>query len=169
MTDPAHKENEGKNFLFSYGKKIFDKINESWNPEMPGDPKINPFDFWAGRDFKLLVKTVETYANYDSSKFADPKPLFNGDDAQLEQLWKKEYPLAEFVADEKFKSYNDLAERYAEVMGGAVSNRTASTASAPATRSSQSPAPSAAATTAAPFDTADDSSNMDYFRKLANE
>jgi hypothetical protein len=116
VKDPANPENEGKVFLFKYGKKIFDKILEAMNPEFEDDAKIDPFDFWTGADFKLKAKNVAGYRNYDSSSFA-PMSVLHGDDEVLEAIWKKQYSLNEFVDPTNFKSYEDLKKRLDSVLG----------------------------------------------------
>ena len=93
VSDPANPENEGKVFLYKFGKKIWDKIVESMQPAFADETPINPFDFWQGADFKLKIKKVAGYWNYDSSEFARPSALLGGDDDALEALWKKEYSL----------------------------------------------------------------------------
>jgi len=116
VKDPANPENEGKVFLFKYGKKIFDKILEAMNPEFEDDAKIDPFDFWTGADFKLKAKNVAGYRNYDSSAFANQSAL-NDDDEVLEAIWKKQHSLNEFVDPTIFKSYEDLKKRLDNVLG----------------------------------------------------
>ena len=99
-----------------YGKKIFDKITMAMNPEFDGDKPVNPFHFWEGANFKLRIRTVDGYPNYDQSLFDAPKPLSN-DDAELERIWNKQHSLQEFVAPSNFKSYDDLKKRLNEVLG----------------------------------------------------
>ena len=112
VKDPANPENEGKVFLFRYGKKIYDKIMEAVNgDELEGRDGYNPFDFWAGANFKLRAKKVAGYPNYDSSEFENPGTLEDLDDAQLESIWKREFPLQPIVAPDQFKSYEQLQER----------------------------------------------------------
>lgn len=115
IKDPANKQNEGKVFLFNYGKKIHDKIIESLNPKFEGEEKINPFDMWSGRNFKVKVKRVADYPNYDDSVF-DPSTPFLTTDAEREEVWKKQYSLAEFIAPGKFKSAEELLKRFHKVM-----------------------------------------------------
>ena len=122
VQDKANPENEGKVFLYKFGKKIFDKIMEAMQPEYEDETAINPFDFWAGANFKLKLKKVAGYWNYDSSEFAAPAPLLDDDDA-LEALWKKQYSLAELVASDQFKSYDQLQNRLQMVLGRKSSNR----------------------------------------------
>ena len=110
------KHSEHKD-LFKFGKKIFDKISEAMNPEFEDEKSINPFDFWEGANFKLKIRQVEGYRNYDKSEFDSPEPLFEGDDAKLESLWKKQHSLAEFTDKKNFKSYDQLKSRLDKVLG----------------------------------------------------
>ena len=116
VQDKANPQNEGKVFLYKFGKKIFDKVMEAMQPEFEDETPINPFDFWQGANFKLKLKKVQGYWNYDSSEFDRPGPLLDDDDA-LEALWKKEYSLAEIVAADQFKSYEQLQGRLKMVLG----------------------------------------------------
>ena len=116
VKDPANPENEGKVFLYKYGKKIFDKLTAAMQPEFEDEEAIDPFDFWQGANFKLKAKNVAGYRNYDSSEFAAVSPLLDDDDA-MEALWKKQDSLQEFVAADQFKSYEDLKKRLSYVLG----------------------------------------------------
>ena len=116
VKDPANPENEGKVFLYKFGKKIFDKITAAMQPEFEDEEAIDPFDFWQGANFKLKAKNVAGYRNYDSSEFAAQSPLLDDDDA-LEALWKKQFSLEEFVAADQFKSYDELKKRLGYVLG----------------------------------------------------
>ena len=118
VSDPKHPENEGKIKLFKYGKKIFDKLMEAMNPEFEDEKPLNPFDFWSGADFKLKIRKVDGYWNYDKSEFDKPNALFDGDDPKLESLWKQEFSLAEFISATNFKSYDELKERFDRVIAG---------------------------------------------------
>ena len=122
VKDPANPENEGKVFLFKYGKKIFDKLTAAMQPEFEDEESIDPFDFWTGANFKLKAKNVAGYRNYDSSEFAAPSVL-NDDDEALEQIWKKEYSLAELIAPDQFKTYDELKKRMGYVLGAKGSSR----------------------------------------------
>jgi hypothetical protein len=166
VSDPANPQNEGKNFLYKYGKKIFDKINEAMSPEFEDEEAINPFDFWKGADFKLKVRKVAGYINYDKSEFDSPDALFDGQDSVLEDLWKKTYSLQAFIAEDQFKSYDELKERLVTVLGDAndsskkdLTNETVETAS-PQINDNNSP-------TREEDPKEDDALN--YFEKLANE
>ena len=116
ISDTKNPSNEGKVFLFKYGKKIFDKVSMLMHPEFEGDIPVNPFDMWKGANFKLRIRTVEGYPNYDQSVFEAPAPLSN-DDAFLENIWKSEYSLKELVDPKNFKSYNELKAKLDDVLG----------------------------------------------------
>ena len=116
VKDPTNPSNEGKVFLFKYGKKIFDKIMAAMQPEFEDETPINPFDFWGGANFKLKIRKVDGYWNYDKSEFDRPEALLDDDDA-LETLWKKEYSLTEIIAPAQFKDYDALKKRLDSVLG----------------------------------------------------
>ena len=116
VKDPTNPSNEGKVFLFKYGKKIFDKIMEAMQPEFEDESPINPFDFWQGANFKLKIVKKDGFWNYDKSEFDSVAPLLSDDDA-LEAIWKKEYSLAAVTAADQFKSYEDLERRLKYVLG----------------------------------------------------
>ena len=116
VRDPLHPENEGRVFLFKYGKKIFDKVLEAMQPEFDDETPINPFDFWQGANFKLKIVKKDGFWNYDKSEFDKVVPLIDDDDA-LEAIWKKEYSLSAITAPDQFKSYEDLERRLKTVLG----------------------------------------------------
>ena len=156
IEDSMNAENEGKVFLFRYGKKIFEKIESKMNPEFKDETPINPFDFWSGADFKLKIRKVEGYANYDKSEFAESKPLFDGDDAKLEETWKTQHSLQGILAPENFKSYQELESRFNTVVAHDVGSEFTGTIE----ESTGDPI----ASTDAPED-----STLDYFKKLAEQ
>ena len=117
ISDPANPQNEGKIFLYKFGKKIFDKIQEAMEPEFADEKAVNPFDLWDGANFKLKVRKISGFINYDKSEFDSPSELFDGDDVQLEELWKKQYSLTAFTDPSNFKSYDELKQRLMEVVG----------------------------------------------------
>ena len=117
VKDPTNPSNEGKVFLFKYGKKIFDKLTAAMQPEFEDEESIDPFDFWKGANFKLKAKNVAGYRNYDSSEFANPAPLLDDDD-EMEGVWKQQYSLSELVAAGEFKTYDELKTRLSSVLGG---------------------------------------------------
>lgn len=137
VKDPANPENEGKTFKFRYGKKIFDKLNAMMYPEQtalddtPPTP-INPFDFWEGANFRLIIRKVEGFTNYDSSKFDGKAPLLK-DDVELEEVWKKLPSLSAIVAPSQFKGYDELKQKLYSVLGSGPMPVSAPAASAPAT------------------------------------
>ncbi len=116
VSDPKNPENEGKVFLFKYGPKIFEKITSAMNPEFEDETPMNPFDLWEGANFKLKIRKVEGYQNYDKSEFDSPSE-FLGSDEERESVWKKESSLAELVSEKNFKSYDKMKERLNKVLG----------------------------------------------------
>ena len=157
VSDPKHPENEGQIKLYKFGKKIFDKISEAMNPEFADETPLNPFDFWAGANFKIKIRQVEGYRNYDKSEFDKPSELLDGDDKKLEALWKKEYSLKEFVDPSQFKSYDVLKAKLDKVLGldgvAPVSTKAEDTFVTPK------------ATAAAP--SVEEDEDLEYFRSLA--
>ena len=169
VKDPTNPQNEGKVFLYKFGKKIFDKITAAMQPEFEDEEAIDPFDFWQGANFKLKAKNVAGYRNYDSSEFAATSALLKDDDA-MEEIWKKEYSLAELVAADQFKSYDELKTRLGYVLGNKQVRNDAETveqevedvrASAPVVETVES-------VSKASTDDEDDDA-MSYFAKLAAE
>jgi len=122
VKDPTNPQNEGRVMLFKFGKKIFDKITAAMQPEFEDETPINPFDFWGGANFKLKIKKVAGYWNYDSSEFDRQSPLLDDDDA-MEAIWKQEYSLAELIAPDQFKSYDELKKRLDYVLGNTPARR----------------------------------------------
>ena len=160
VSDPKHPENEGKVFLFKFGKKIFDKLNEAMNPQFEDETPINPFDLWKGANFKLKIRKVEGYQNYDKSEFESASPL-STDDEELEKIWKMEHTLKELVDDKQFKSYDDMKARLDKVLGlnGEV-------APAKTTVEQMRSAPKVSQTD---LDIATEDDDMAYFSKLAED
>jgi len=117
VEDPLHPENEGKVFLYKFGKKIFDKLTEAMQPAFADEKPINPFDMWEGANFKLKIRKVEGYWNYDKSDFAAPSILGGFSDDELEAIWKQEYSLTEFTDPRNFKTYDELQNRLNMVLG----------------------------------------------------
>ncbi len=121
ISDPVKSENDGTVRIFKYGKKIFDKINAIMHPdEGDGEAPVNPFDLWKGANFKLKAKKEDGYPSYNESKFLSPSALFDGDDVRLEQVWKKEHALKPLVAENVFKTYDELKKRLEKVLGSTV-------------------------------------------------
>jgi hypothetical protein len=174
VSDSANPENEGKVFLYSYGKKIFDKLMEAMQPAFEDETPINPFDLWEGANFKLKIRKVDGYWNYDKSEF-DSVSALKGDDAELETIYNTEYSLAEFLAPTNFKSYDELKTRLDAVLSGTVvTSKTAAqlvdedtSEFTPNFKSAETPEPQNAGGSFGTIDEDDDA--MSYFEKLANE
>lgn len=116
VKDPAHPENEGKVFLYRFGKRIFDKIKDKLEPEFEDEQRINVFDFWEGCNFRLKIRNVAGYRNYDKSEFDAPSAVLT-EDEEIEKLWLQEHSLKEFVADDQFKSYDELKKQLDRALG----------------------------------------------------
>jgi len=166
VKDPANPENEGKVFLYKYGKKIFDKLTAAMQPEFEDEEAIDPFDFWQGANFKLKAKNVAGYRNYDSSEFTAVTPLLDDDDA-LEAVWKKESSLKEFVEADQFKSYDDLKKRLEYVLGS--KRPTSSIEEEDTDRGAAEELVTAAVSTTPSSVNEDDDDTLSYFQKLADE
>lgn len=177
IKDPATRENEGKVFLYKFGAKIFDKLNAKMNPEFEDDKQVNPFDAWEGANFKLKVKKVGQWPNYDDSEFDSPGAF--GTDEFIEQIWKQEFSLAAFIAADQFKSYEELEKRLDKVQNGTKkdkekedTNRSEERPSRPAQEAKvgktkeEKPAAKSAPAKEVPADDGDDDS-MKFFEKLA--
>ena len=166
VSDTKHPEHEGKVFLFRYGKKIFDKIMEAMQPAFDDEVAINPFDFWKGANFKLKIRKVDGFWNYDKSEFEAPTALFDNDD-DIEKVWNKQYALNEFTAPTNFKSYDELKTRLNMVLAGTttVGNVTTLMEDEPVVSSvvdtKEEPAPVTVEN--------EDEDTMDYFQKLAED
>ena len=176
VSDPSAPENEGQVKLYRFGKKIFDKIMDSMQPQFPDEAPVNPFDMWQGADFTIKIRKVEGYPNYDASSFKSPAQVA-GDDDQLEAIYNKQHDCTEWTDPKNFKTYDELKSRLALVLGESaprtvreeVSLDTSTPYMAP-----QASAPAAAAPMAAPAPMAtaentalDEDDTMSYFAKLA--
>lgn len=151
VRDSGNPENEGKVFLFKFGKKIYDKINEQMNPTFEGEEPVNPYDLWDGANFRLKVKTVDDFPNYDASSFETASPVADSDE-EIEAIYKQCYSLEEQVSEAKFKSYDELKARFDLVEGNKATPKKA-TASADDTKLDEEPKkPARKATKAADVD-----------------
>ena len=117
LSDPANPENEGKVFMYQYGKKIFDKLMDMMQPQFQDEKPANPFDFWEGANFKIKIRKVEGWTNYDKSEFDSPSELFGGDDTKLEGVYNSLHDLGEFTKEENYKSYEELQMKLNSVLG----------------------------------------------------
>jgi hypothetical protein len=167
VSDSRHPEHEGQVFLFRYGKKIFDKLMEAMQPAFEDETPVNPFDFWQGANFKLKIRKVDGYWNYDKSEFEAPSALFDNDEA-IEEVWKKQYALNEFTATTNFKSYDELKTRLSMVLAGTttVGNVTTLMEDEPVLSvvtvdTKEEPAPTVSVE--------DEEDTIDYFQKLAED
>lgn len=167
IQDQGNPENEGKVFLYEYGKKIFDKIMEAMQPEFPDDEPFNPFDLWEGADFKLKMRQADGYRNYDRSEFSAPSAL--GDDDMLELVYKKVYPLDEFVDPANYKSYAELKARLDTVLGTGQAMTPQQVEDLHQTAESTPIKSVEPAESLSLGDDDDDDDTMSYFAKLANE
>lgn len=167
LQDPSNPANEGKVFLYKFGKKIFDKIMDSMQPEFADEKAVNPFDFWEGADFKLKIRNVEGYRNYDKSEFAAQTPLHSGDDVKLEALYNQLHDLSEFTDPKNYKTYDDLKAKLGRVLGEEAIMSGAPTMAQTAQMNEPAPAPVQPVT--AENIPSEDDDTMSYFARLANE
>lgn len=161
VSDSAHPENEGKIFLFQYGKKLFQKINEAMNPQYEDETPINPFDFWEGANFKLKIRNYEGYRNYDKSEFDTTGPLFD-DDKKLEKIYNDLYSLSDFLDPKNFKTYEELEKKLNKVLF-LEDNEPRQKAEVP------TPQESRRSINDKIQDDDDDSIDTDFFKRLAQE
>lgn len=173
VKDPGNPENEGKVFLFKYGKKIFEKVKSVMFPESdPVEQKeaMNPFCPWTGANFKLRVKKVGDYPNYDQSEFSTKEPLFGGDDAKIEALWKTQYKLSTLLDPSNFKTYDQLKERLDKVVGlKSAPSQEVKRPTPQANRPSLSESVGKSSEPSSSFADDDISDDLDYLQQLANE
>ena len=175
VSDPKNPENEGQVKLFKFGKKIFDKITEAMQPQFEDEKPLNPFDFWEGANFKLKIRKVDGYWNYDKSEFESSSSLADNDD-DIQSTWKKQYALSEFSDPSTFKSYDELKARFEKVVYGTGNTTTADKIDTPTIDDEES-APvvekkSEPKQSVAPVESNDDDGDddtMDYFSKLVEE
>ena len=172
IQDKAHPENEGKVFLYKYGKKIFDKIMAAMKPEFDDETPINPFDFWGGANFKVKITKKDGYWNYDKSEFSDQGPLFNDDDA-MEAVWKKVYSLAEFTNPDSMKTYEQLDARLKSVLGKAKTTQKVDESFEDEDSDSAPPVPENLRRELSSLPTStteeDEDDTLSYFQRLAEE
>ena len=165
VSDSANPDAEGKVFLYKFGKKIFDKIMDVMQPQFADEDPVNPFDFWEGADFKLKIRKVEGWTNYDKSEFSAPSALAGGNDEELENIYSKLHSLNEFVDPKNYKSYNELKAKLNRVLGVDAGE----TMEAPEVH--YAPAPSERVAEPAPIAEAnnDEEDTLSYFAKLAQD
>ena len=164
VSDPAHPENEGQVKLFKFGKKIFDKITEAMQPEFDDETPINPIDFWKGANFKLKIRKVDGFWNYDKSAFEGVSAIADNDDS-IKAIWEKQYPLKPFLDADNFKSYEELKEKLNRVITGTKSTDTVENVDLPSTSTAKVQSNDSASTATA----SESDDTLDYFSKLAEE
>jgi hypothetical protein len=177
IKDPANPENDGKVFMFAYGKKIFDKLNDMMNPQFEDETPVNPFDFWEGANFRIKIREVEGYPNYDKSEFDSPSALFDGDEEKLEEVYSQLHSLKALYDTKNFKSYEELEARMYKALGiaGNVSRPTQTADEmidedldmSKISKEKSVPAQKSAPAASAPSDD-DDGDDLEFFRSLAN-
>ncbi len=172
IKDPANPQNEGKVFLYKYGKKIFDKIKDVMQPQFADEEAINPFDFWKGANLKLKIRNVEGYRNYDKSEF-EPLSAVAESDAEIESVWNQQSSLKEFTDAKNFKSYDELKRKLASVLGTTSSPMRSAEKIAESRMESEptmsAPVMKTAAPKASSADDDDDDDALSYFSKLAED
>ena len=168
VSDPKHPENEGQVKLFKFGKKIFDKITDKMQPQFEDEKPINPFDFWEGADFKLKIRKVDGFWNYDKSEFDSPKPIADNDES-IEGIWTKQYPLKPFLEASNFKSYDELKSKLDKVLTGSRSTGTVEDRVTPPSISETPDVSPEAVAGSSSNDSVDDDETLSYFSKLAEE
>jgi len=169
VSDPKHPENEGKVKLFKFGKKIFDKIMDKARPTFEDETPVNVFDFWEGADFKLRMRKVDGYPNYDQSAFQEPSPVADSEEEIL-AIANSQHKLTEFLDKKNFKTYEELARKLASVLEG-NSNSAPSAASISdddePVRQVKATAPKSKVSIASSDDS--DEEALSYFKKIAME
>lgn len=172
VEDPSAPHNVGRVVLYKFGKKIFDKVMDVMQPSFADEKAVNPFDFWDGADFKLKIRQVEGYRNYDKSEFASPVALFSGDDAKLEEVYGKQHNLNEFTDPSNYKTYDELKAKLARVLGESPQAMGAPTMQQESQMNVPAPAPEYKVSepiTAEEMNVTSDDDTMSYFAKLAQE
>jgi len=163
--DPSAPQNEGKVFLYKFGKKIFDKIYDLMNPAFADEQPTDPFDFWEGADFKLKIRNVEGYRNYDKSEFASASSLLDGEESKLESVYNGLHDLTEFTNPKNYKTYDELKTKLSRVLGEEMN---AGSYRVMEEKKINEPVESLEPVTAEEVDTSDEDT-MSYFAKLARE
>ena len=167
ISDPKHPENEGKVFLFKFGKKIFDKITEAMNPQFEDEKAVNPFDFWEGANFKLKIRKVDGYWNYDKSEFEPISKLKNTDD-EIDKVWKSQHALKPFVDPSNFKSYDELKEKLNKVLTGTRSTESVADIDLPPVANA-TPKSNGDGSVEKAKSSSDSDESLSYFSKLAED
>ena len=168
VSDPSNPQNEGKVFLYKFGTKIFEKIQEAMKPEFSDEDPINPFDFWKGANFRIKIRKVGGYNNYDKSEF-DSLSVLSDDDSKLEKIWKSQHALLPFVDASNFKSYDELKARLHEVLGGDIRGTAPNSTKTAEDIDMSERKPSLKSKKPVEQDVDEESDALSYFQKLASE
>jgi hypothetical protein len=167
VSDPGNPANNGKVFLYQYGKKIFDKIMDVMQPAFQDETPMNPFDFWEGGSFKLKIRQVEGYRNYDKSEFAGTSVLYE-DEAKLETIYNMMHPIGEWADPANYKSYDELKKKLDTILAR-TSTPTMAQQSQLGEETAAAPMKELQPVTAAEMPAADeDDDTLSYFAKIAN-
>ena len=164
VSDPKHPENEGQVKLYKFGKKIFDKITEAMQPAFEDEQAINPFDFWKGANFKLKIRKVDGYWNYDKSEFEAVSPIAESDE-KIKAVWALQHPLKPFLDPSNFKTYDELKEKLNRVITGTQSTATVDSVDLPPQTTTAVEMPKVSESAPA----SEDDDTLSYFSKLADE
>ena len=165
VSDPKHPENDGKIFLYKFGKKIFDKITEAMNPAFEDEKAVNPFDFWEGANFKLKIRKVDGYWNYDKSEF-EPVSRLKPTDDEIDKVWKSQHALKPFVDPSNFKSYEELKEKLNKTLTGQRSTESVEDIDLPPVSND---IPKSSNGSVEKVETSNDGDDLSYFSKLAED
>jgi hypothetical protein len=169
VSDPKNPANEGKVFKYRFGKKIFEALKEAISPAFEDEKAINPFDLRGeGANFKIKIRKVDGYWNYDKSEFDSSSAVKDNDEA-IEGIWDKQYPLKPFLASENFKSYDELKAKLDKVLSGTRSTGTAEDVAIPPVTPTPSPVVAETVDTPTPQVDEDSDETLSYFSKLAEE
>ena len=167
VSDPSAPHNEGKVFLYQFGKKIFDKIQDLMQPQFPGETPCDPFDLWAGADFQLKIRQLDGYRNYDKSEFKASTALAEGDEVQLQAVMNQIYDINYYTDPANYKTYDELQTKLFEVLGETAPRTVKEEVALDTVAEPAAPKTVAPATADATDDAGDDDA-MSYFQKLAN-
>ena len=165
VSDPSNPDNEGKVFLYKFGKKIFDKITEAMNPAFEDEKAVNPFDFWEGANFKLKIRKVDGYWNYDKSEF-EPVSRVKPTDDEIDKIWKSQYALKPFIDPSNFKSYEELKEKLNKTLTGQRSTESVEDIDLPPVSND---IPTSSNNSVEKVESSNDSDDLSYFSKLAED
>ena len=168
VSDPANPQNEGKVFLYKFRKKISDKVMDVMQPQFADEEPVNPYDFWEGADFKIKIRKVEGWVNYDKSEFSAPSALYEGDETRLTEVYEKLYSLQDFLKPENYKTYDELSMKLNKVLGIDAGHAPAA-APTMTTAEAESFGQPAVESTPVVEETTEEDDTLSYFAKLAKE